>query len=291
MYYIYWIKTKDQTNILSEGYVGFSSNPERRLLEHKVSNTVVGNAIRKYENDIELVVLYEFNNEIEALKKEKELRPKKRIGWNIAIGGQVPPPIKDNTSAKEKISKTIKEMGVIPYCEKTHSKETIEKSTKTRLDKKYRWYYNVITLETKIYATAEEIIPNGWEPGKKPKIKNTKKIRNVDYTCNAKSWIVYKNGNYFAKVNNLKEWCESNEIDYIAQSRTKAVRKVNRVEKYKIEISNKNTIIENDIDTKLTKSEYALKINRSRSFISVVVKRGFYENKIYDIYSCKEDKR
>jgi predicted GIY-YIG superfamily endonuclease len=291
MYYIYWIKTKDQTNILSEGYVGFSNNPERRLLEHKVSDTVVGNAIRKYENDIDLVVLYEFNNEIEALKKEKELRPRKRMGWNIAVGGQVPPPIKDDVTTKEKISKTIKEMGVVPYCEKTHSKEAIEKSRRAKLEKRYRWFYNPNTLDTKLFSTSKENVPNGWEPGKKPQKLVNKKIRDVDYKCNVKKWKVYKNGNCLLITENLKEWCNDNDIPYIAASRTKSVRKLECFVTYEIGVSVKNTIIENGIDTALTKSDYAKKINRSRSFVSSIVKAGVYQNKIYSIYACKEVKR
>lgn len=288
MYYIYWIKTKDQTNIMSEGYVGFSNNPERRLLEHKVSNTVVGNAIRKYENDIELIVLYAFNNETEVLKKEKELRPRKRIGWNIAIGGQVPPPIKDNTSAKEKISKTIKKMGVVPYCEKTHSKETIEKSRKTKLEKRYRWFYNPDTLEKRLFSTTKETIPEEWKPGKRPQKEIKRKVRSIDYDCNAKEWKVYKNGEYLLTIKNLKIWCKDNDIPYISASRTKSVRKLIRTIIYEIKISNNNTIIEDGVDTKLTRSEYAKKINRCNSYVTSIVKAGKYKNDMYDIYTCEE---
>lgn len=105
MYYIYWIKKKEHTNIFSEGYVGISNSPERRLIEHSLNESIVGNNIRKYRDDIELVVIYHFKNKEDALSKEKELRPRKRIGWNIAVGGQTPPEIKNNLETHKKYPK------------------------------------------------------------------------------------------------------------------------------------------------------------------------------------------
>lgn len=290
MYCIYWIKKKEHTNILSEGYVGISNSPERRLIEHSLNESIVGNNIRKYKDDIELVVIYHFSNKDEALSKEKELRPRKRIGWNIAVGGQTPPEIKNNIEVHKKISETLKKLGTNPYSEKTHSKESIEKAKETRLKKKYRWYYNEITLETKPFATLEEEIPAGWKPGKKPKIEYQPKIRGIDYESNARTWHVYKNDDYFMAVENLKEWCSSYGIKYIARSRRKMAKKLSENKKILISISNNNTIIENGADTNLSKSEYAKKIGKSNSYITSVAKRGFYEYKTYDLYTCKEIK-
>ena len=290
LYYIYWIKKKEHNNIFSEGYVGISNSPERRLLEHSINKSMVGNNIRKYRDDIEIVVLYQFNNKEDALSKEKELRPRKKIGWNIAVGGQTPPEIKNNTEIHKKISNTLKKQGANPYSEKTHSKETIEKSKETRLRKRYRWYYNEITLETKQFATSEEEIPTGWKIGKKPKINYSPKIRGTDYKCNTKLWDIFKNGEYIMTVENLKEWCYSFGIKYIASSRRKKAKKLSDNKKVTIIVSENNTIIENGIDTKLTKSEYAKKIDKARSYITSATKKGFYEEKTYDWYTCRETK-
>lgn len=63
----------------------------------------------------------------------------------------------------------MKKLGTTPYSEKTHSKESIEKAKETRIKKRYRWYYNETTLESKPFATLEEKIPAGWKPGKNQK--------------------------------------------------------------------------------------------------------------------------
>lgn len=290
MFYIYWIKKKEHINIYKEGYIGVSNSPERRLLEHSINESVVGNNIRKYKDDVEMVVVFSFNKKKDALLKEKELRPKKKIGWNIAIGGQTPPEIKDSIETHKKISQTLKSKGANPYSEKTHSKETIEKSVKTKLKKRYRWYYNENTLETKLFATSEEEIPNEWRVGKKPKNKTKPKIRGIDYGCNVKTWFIYKNGELFDTVENLKEWCKFFGIPYIAQSRRKQVRKLSYYKKTSLSISENNTVIENDTDTGLIRKEYAKKIGISESSVSGMVKRGFYEIKKHDVYTCIEEK-
>lgn len=111
MYFIYWIKRKNYTDPELEGYIGFSENPNRRLLEHsnsKNKKSRIYNCIQRYAGDIEMQILYEYESKEDALLKEKELRPKKYIGWNIAVGGQCPPDIKDDKEIAEKISITIK---------------------------------------------------------------------------------------------------------------------------------------------------------------------------------------
>lgn len=90
---LYWIRHKDHTDIFSQGYVGVSKNAETRFNQH-YSNPVnkhLGFAIKKYgwNNLIKQVILISDDNY--CLNIEKKLRPKENIGWNITIGGGLPP--------------------------------------------------------------------------------------------------------------------------------------------------------------------------------------------------------
>ncbi len=87
--YVYWIKSDNHKDILTEGYVGITTNPPKRFNEHKNSKRKVGNAIRKHSiNSYEIV--FEGTEE-ECLAKEIELRPIDGLGWNITKGGGLPP--------------------------------------------------------------------------------------------------------------------------------------------------------------------------------------------------------
>lgn len=223
MHSVYWIKKKDHNDILTQGYVGYSSNPDKRFEEHKICKSIVGNNIRKYENCIEMVIIEKFENVEEALRKEKQLRPKKRIGWNIAIGGQIPPNNKNNEDVKNKISKTLKRLGVNPYSEKTHSEESIKKAMATKKKANRRMYHDPISGDYKFIAIGlGEPIPDGWLPGRVKKKQQVKKVRGTDYVCNTKKVVVVDpNGNTY-EVINLKKWCELNGIPYLASCRNKS---------------------------------------------------------------------
>lgn len=222
MHTIYWIKRKHYTDILTEGYVGYSTNPSKRFESHKKAKTKVGHNIRKYENEIEYVIFQNFENVEEALRKEKELRPKKRIGWNLAVGGQIPPDNKNNQEVKTKISNAIKKLGVNPYCEKTHSKESIEKALATKKKANRKMYHDPITGDYKFIAIGlGEVVPLGWLPGRVKKEKISKKIRGIDYICNTKEVIVEDPAGNIYSVNNLKKWCEEKQIAYLAACKNK----------------------------------------------------------------------
>lgn len=215
---VYWIHKKEQTNILAEGYVGITTDLDTRINFHKKRNKnfKLRNAINKYKDEIIVDVVYEFQTEEEALQKEIELRPKPFIGWNLAEGGGKPPSIKNYPDAIEKIRQSVKKLNMKPYCEKTHSKETLEKSSKTKKECGYKWYHDPITLEYKMIASNKEIVPSGWIDGRKPKHTIEKKTRNVDYFCNAKTWnVIDPNGNAH-DVKNLKSWCNEQGLPYFA---------------------------------------------------------------------------
>lgn len=92
-YSVYWICTPDHTDIFNQGYVGVSSNPEKRWIRHWKynGNAHLKNAIKKYgwEQLIKKVILVGEKNY--CFDIEKQLRPSKQIGWNIAEGGAKPP--------------------------------------------------------------------------------------------------------------------------------------------------------------------------------------------------------
>lgn len=76
MHYVYWIHDENETDLLTEGYVGISNDPDRRFGEH-------GDKFGEVKE-----VLFSFEDRTDAENKEKELRPSWNIGKNIAPGGQ-----------------------------------------------------------------------------------------------------------------------------------------------------------------------------------------------------------
>ena len=79
-------------DINNEGYVGVSKNYEKRMHQHnmtayvKEEGYVVHKAMRKYAFDIKTKIV--FNGSIqECYDEEERLRPRFRMGWNLAKGG------------------------------------------------------------------------------------------------------------------------------------------------------------------------------------------------------------
>lgn len=87
---VYWIRLKDHKDIMSDGYVGITNNFNKRMRQHKTKESgskILSNSIEKYgwDNLIKSIVIIGDKNY--CVEMEKILRPKQRIGWNIAIGG------------------------------------------------------------------------------------------------------------------------------------------------------------------------------------------------------------
>jgi group I intron endonuclease len=93
---VYWIRCHDHTNITSQGYVGVSNNASKRFLDHKRSkqNPHLSYAIQKYgwDNLIKSEILV--STQEYCLDIERKLRPTNNIGWNIVMGGGLPPSTK-----------------------------------------------------------------------------------------------------------------------------------------------------------------------------------------------------
>ena len=92
-YYLYWIRTKDHDDIMTQGYIGVSNNVERRFLEHKKNpqNRHLKFAIEKYKWDNLLKTVLLIAEKDYCLDIERKLRPEPAIGWNIVAGGGAPP--------------------------------------------------------------------------------------------------------------------------------------------------------------------------------------------------------
>lgn len=106
--FVYWLNTASHISQSCQGYIGVTSNPEERFQAHKAgrTNMHVSNAFSKYK-DIEMTIVFE-GTTLECLAKEYQLRPSENIGWNIAIGGGLPPDCtgrKHTQKTKDKIAK------------------------------------------------------------------------------------------------------------------------------------------------------------------------------------------
>lgn len=286
-YDVYWIRKKEHTDILKDGYVGVTKNRKKRFNTHLSgkSSPKLTRALKKYKDDIVFDIIEQCNTKEEACEIEAHLRPTSQIGWNIAPGGGYPPPITDYPEAIEKLKKRIKELGTMPYCEKTHSPESIAKALETKRKKCYRIYHNPETFEYRYIPTGIENPPEGWVKGRKPKVEYKPKERGVDYLCNVMTVDIFLNDKCIARnVTNFKQWCNDNNLPYFAGSKTNSIKILRKKKKVIIEKKMSN-VWENGVNTYMIQKEYAESINKSESYISSALKRGYYEIKHYDVYS------
>lgn len=162
--YVYWIRRKNFKDPYTEGYIGVTEKTlEERFTRHSKymkGVTHVSRAIKKYD-DVEIVLLHE-NDVHWCLDKEIEYRPSKGIGWNNAEGGGLPPKNVKGSSVSKRISQTLKDKGISPYSENTHSPEARAKRVKSMTGRK--WFYDPTTLKSGLLQEA----PTGWKRGRPP---------------------------------------------------------------------------------------------------------------------------
>jgi len=97
-YYVYWIRDKSHTDIMTQGYVGVSGNVNKRFASYKnlekKTNNHLRNAIKKYgwDNLVKSALILADKNY--CLDIERKLRPANQIGWNLTMGGGYPPIIR-----------------------------------------------------------------------------------------------------------------------------------------------------------------------------------------------------
>lgn len=93
---VYWYHLAEHTDPTTQGYIGVTSQRAIRERAHKQGKLcgakILSQAFRKYgEENILRNVLHEFTDREEAYACEAEYRPEREIGWNIAVGGGLPP--------------------------------------------------------------------------------------------------------------------------------------------------------------------------------------------------------
>lgn len=90
--FVYWIHLPEHTDVALQGYVGIAKDFKQRMFAHKScaktgKEQSLYKAIRKYGWDNLIKEIIVISNDDYCLELEKKLRPKERIGWNIACGG------------------------------------------------------------------------------------------------------------------------------------------------------------------------------------------------------------
>ena len=131
---IYWIKHKNHKNITNEGYVGITDDFNQRMSSHKsyaLSNGEypISKAIKKYGwENLDKQIILEGDKEY-CQMIEFKLRPKERIGWNLNIGGNIPPNQKGKKQSENHLQKRRKSLigRISGFKGKNHSEQTKEK--------------------------------------------------------------------------------------------------------------------------------------------------------------------
>ena len=113
---VYWIHLPEHKNIFTQGYIGVSNDPIRRMLEHRNTfklkndkNPLFSRMLNKYSGIIIQTIIFTGTEEA-CYIFEENLRPKKNIGWNVNKGGNKPPSKlgwKPSKSTLEKRSKSL----------------------------------------------------------------------------------------------------------------------------------------------------------------------------------------
>lgn len=110
MYVVYWIHKSEDADMLTQGYIGVTSNINTRLYMHKSGNgnILVQRNIEKYNDEVLIDIIFSSDNEQECYDLERNLRPTKNIGWNFAEGGSKPPSPLGNRERAMKASQTLR---------------------------------------------------------------------------------------------------------------------------------------------------------------------------------------
>ena len=75
-WYVYHIAKNEDRGNLSLGYIGVTTNLEKRFADHAKNKSIIGSAIRKYDLNYEnLEIVKECQTSDEAYELEERLRP------------------------------------------------------------------------------------------------------------------------------------------------------------------------------------------------------------------------
>jgi group I intron endonuclease len=90
--YLYWIHSSDHSDPMTQGYIGIAENFEQRMFAHKScaktgKEETLYKAIRKHGWDNLTKEVLVIADQGYCKDLEQKMRPKARVGWNIAVGG------------------------------------------------------------------------------------------------------------------------------------------------------------------------------------------------------------
>ena len=90
---VYWIRNEDHTDMFTQGYIGVSSQVEKRWEYHKKhgENNHLRNSIKLYGWDKLVKQVLLVSDLAYCLMIESQLRAEDKIGWNVVKGGGHPP--------------------------------------------------------------------------------------------------------------------------------------------------------------------------------------------------------
>lgn len=98
-YCLYWIHYPNQTDPMTEGYIGITSDFTARIETHS-KYTKYAHVKNRMDSGAIATILYEKLTKEQAESLELSHRPEENIGWNIAKGGNIPPSRKGKVSPK-----------------------------------------------------------------------------------------------------------------------------------------------------------------------------------------------
>lgn len=152
---VYWLRLAEHTDMFTQGYVGVSKNASSRWKYHRKSkeNPHLAAAIEKHGFDglVKQIVL--IADKSYCLDIERKLRPSRKIGWNIEIGGGNPPAKRNSTSFSK---------GLIPWNkgvamdDETRAKVSEARKGKAAWNKGLAWSDEV---KAKVSATKKGKLP------------------------------------------------------------------------------------------------------------------------------------
>jgi len=128
---VYWIHLPEHTDIASQGYVGVSNTTASKRFIHHNSDANLGSkfpvhrAIRKYKDSLILDTLLEGPSDY-CYMIENKLRPSASVGWNCAVGGEIPSTLGMKHSSETKSRMASARLG------KKLSAATVSKMVATR---------------------------------------------------------------------------------------------------------------------------------------------------------------
>lgn len=91
-----------------------------------------------------------------------------------------------------------------------------------------------------------------------------------------------------SNVKNLREWCRSRNLLYIAETRNKRLRVLRSSIRVNLALDENRHVIENGVYSHLNQRQYAKVLSRSDMFVSRAVRAGYFIHREYDRYTFEE---